>query len=122
MIKRTTYTCEYCGKVFDNIDKCIQHENEEKEKFFSRTIKLFDGNKKEISVFDAIKNPESVYAIHFSSKEVRDFLSSKFSLYDKEPGLYVWSDFYHAWIDPKNVIEDMQEYMKAVEEAKRKEN
>lgn len=122
MLERTTYICEYCGEVFDTEEECMRHENEEKEKLFNRKLKLFDYNKKEVPVSDAIKKPESIYAIYFSSTEMYGLLSEKFHLYAKEPGFYVWSDFYNAWLDPKAVIEEMQTYLKALEKAKRKEN
>nr|DAI51076.1 MAG TPA: Monocytic leukemia zinc finger protein finger, acetyl transferase, DNA [Caudoviricetes sp.] len=122
MLERTTYICEYCGEVFDTEEECIQHEDEEREKLFNHTIKLFDFNKKKISIPDAVKQPERVYAIYFSSTEMCSLLAEKFHLYNAEPGFYVWSDFYNAWLDPKAVIEEMQKYIKALEEAQKEEN
>lgn len=122
MIERTTYTCEYCGKTLDDKEECIQHENEEKEKVFSQTIKFFNFNKKEVSISDAVEKPECIYAIYFSSTEMCSLLAEKFQLYNTDPGFYVWSDIYRAWIDPKTVIKEMQKCMKVLEEAKRKEN
>lgn len=104
MLKRTTYICEYCGKVFDTEEECIQHENEEKEKLFGRTIKFFDFNKKEVSMSDAIKKPEYIYAIYFSSEEACSLLAEKFHLYNASPGFYVWSDIYHAWINSLKLL------------------
>lgn len=122
MLERTTYICEYCGEVFNTEEECMRHEDEERVKFFNHKVKLFDFNKKEISITEAIKKPESVYAIYFSSTEVCNLLAKKFHLYNTDPGFYVWSDFYNAWLDPKAVIEEMQKYLKALEKAQKEEN
>ena len=117
MLEHTTYICEYCGEVFDTEEECMRHENEEREKLFNHKLKLFDFNKKEISITEAIKKPERIYAIYFSSTEACSLLSEKFHFYNTEPGFYVWNDFYNGWHDPKVVIEEMQGYIKALKKA-----
>ena len=40
MTKNTTYTCDYCGKVFDDCDDCFQHEWEHIFELFKNRIKF----------------------------------------------------------------------------------
>ena len=40
MTKNTTYTCDYCGKVFDDDDDCYRHEWEHKFELFKNRIKF----------------------------------------------------------------------------------
>lgn len=122
MLEYTTYICEYCGEVFTNEEECMHHENEEREKLFNRTIKLFDFNKKEISITEAIKNPESIYAIYFSSEEMHDFLTDIFGLYATEPGFYIWLDLGNSWVNVDFLLNEMQEYKRVLEEAQKKED
>ena len=48
MTKNTTYTCDYCGKVFDNGDDCYQHEQEHKFESVKNHVKFM---KEENGVF-----------------------------------------------------------------------
>ena len=40
MTKNTTYTCDYCGKVFDDCDECYQHEWEHKFESVKNRVKF----------------------------------------------------------------------------------
>ncbi len=40
MTENTTYTCDYCGKVFDNGDECYLHEWEHKFESVKNRVKL----------------------------------------------------------------------------------
>ena len=40
MTKNTTYTCDYCGKVFYDCDECYQHEWEHKFELVKNRVKF----------------------------------------------------------------------------------
>ena len=40
MTENTTYTCDYCGKVFDDYEDCFQHEWEHKFELLKNRIKF----------------------------------------------------------------------------------
>lgn len=40
MTKNTTYICDYCGKVFDNEDICLQHEWEHRFESLKNRVKF----------------------------------------------------------------------------------
>lgn len=44
MTEKTTYTCDYCGQVFDDEEDCIAHEKEERYKLFESRVALFNAN------------------------------------------------------------------------------
>lgn len=44
MTEKTTYTCDYCGQVFDNEEDCIAHEKEERFKQYKDRVGFFDPN------------------------------------------------------------------------------
>lgn len=117
MFNRTAYICEYCGKAFDDKEKCIEHEAKEKAKTLQQNIKFFRLDKKEIPLDEACKNPTSVYAIYFSTTETYDILSTIFGLYATEPGFYVWLDIEQSWVNVDFLLNEMQEYKKALEKA-----
>lgn len=115
MIKYSAYICEYCGKAFDDKEECIKHEAE--EKISRQTIRFFRFDKKELTLQEASEKPESVYAIYFSTIEVCNFLADNFGLYATEPGFYVWLDLENSWVNVDFLLNEMQEYKKALEKA-----
>lgn len=51
----TTYTCEYCGKAFDDINECLLHERKELEKQVDNKVMYFDCDGKRLPI-DASPN------------------------------------------------------------------
>lgn len=121
MITHESYTCEWCGEVFDDAGDCENHEircegqaRMKEDSTFG--VKFFDKDGNEILMDSYLCFPPNITAVYCSSEEASDWVARFFEFEDyyspwsdtsEKTGLRVFDKETGDWISPTKIIDKM---------------
>lgn len=124
MLIKKTYTCEYCGKTFDDIDECRQHEADELFRRVENKIVYLDHRGMPLSVLNCC--PEDIFYFWVADEEAFDCVNKYFLdwHYDRpsRDTPYCEGYFYYdeeSWHNIKELEDKIREIQKIFKDAEK---
>ena len=115
------YTCDLCGRVFDDGEECAKHELLEKINRYSNDVVFFGWNKKVLPFGRVISDSCEVWRIYVENEKVIPLIDeitafcgliSPWSSDDgsnrKTIGLYLYDEEKYRWYLPADKIEELK--------------